>query len=248
MTDSGLTISLNNKPFGECEVYHSDDTLAFNCTPAKARWYMKNKVVTIINEEPLKIRFISESRCKSYNKADKCVCCGSSNNLTKHHIIPYCYGKYFIKGYKSNQTNRDIVVMCADCHSSYEQKANEFKDKIIKHYNISNSNYYSNDDLKSIRIVKYAQTLIKHYDKIPKNKIILLENEIKKYYNIDNLSNEKLQEISNVKKYTRNHGKIIISKIKDLNKFVEIWRLHFIKNTNCKYLPKNYNISSDENK
>ena len=42
-------------------------------------------------------------------------------------------------------------------------------------------------------------------------------------------------------------GKIIISKIKDLNKFVEIWRLHFIKNTNCKYLPKNWKISYDKN-
>lgn len=246
-----MNTKINNKPFGDCDVFSPSGLLLFRCKYKRVKYYINNNTAVILNENPLKIKFLvipnKYEKITNHNLiSNKCICCGSEEYVTKHHVVPYCYSRYFKDRYIY-----DILPLCAKCHMTYEKKANELKLKISKQYNecIGGSQLIDNREL--ITIVKYSITLLDNRnDNIPKERIDLMKNEIKKYFKIKRLSKKKLEKISkiNIKISHKSHGEFIISQIKDKDEFYQMWRKHFIENMNCKYLPKNYNISSDENK
>ena len=49
----------------------------------------------------------------------------------------------------------------------------------------------------------------------------------------------------NLKVYNRTHGEIVVSKLTNIDSFIKEWRFHFIQNTECKFLPKNWSIDNE---
>ena len=56
------------------------------------------------------------------NRENKCVKCGPEESLCSHHVVPKVYRRWFPNEYK-DRNSHDIVVMCRDCHSDYENQA-----------------------------------------------------------------------------------------------------------------------------
>lgn len=50
---------------------------------------------------------------------NECVVCGGSENLTVHHVIPYCIKKYFLLDIKSHD-HRWCVLLCEEHHRQAE--------------------------------------------------------------------------------------------------------------------------------
>lgn len=66
---------------------------------------------------------------------NKCVCCGTTEYLTKHHVIPYMYRRLFHEKFKGN-SHHDVLPLCYQCHQDYELIADKFKIELSYEYNV----------------------------------------------------------------------------------------------------------------
>lgn len=248
--DHRYNVPKNRKIYGNCMVYSPDDILMFRCDEKRVNWYLIRDLADKISDEPISIKLKFKPKGlgmhdKNYGLSsipNKCVCCGSEEYLTQHHVVPYSYRKFFPIELKSNNFH-DILILCGDCHSRYEMKANELKEEIAIKYNVPVDGLKSDNNKDLVYYVKLAKTLL--FDKnIPMNKKNNLLKDIKNYFNIDYVDDKVLEKLSNLETNNtlKTHGEIVISKLTNIQEFIELWREHFINNNDCKYLPENWNI------
>lgn len=83
-----------------------------------------------------------KSSVKQFNDAyyqqkleNRCVCCGTTEYLTRHHVIPYMYRKHLHGKFKDNN-HHDVLPICYECHRKYELEADVFKLELAYQYNI----------------------------------------------------------------------------------------------------------------
>lgn len=234
--------------YGNYQVLSPDEILMFRCDEKKANWYLNRNLAEKNNENTIKLKFKPKG-LGNHNKGfglsemkNICVNCGKLNELNRHHVVPYCYRKYFPLEIKSHNFH-DVLSLCVDCHESYERKADELKEKLAIKYDAPiNGEVEKADNL--IKYIKIAKTLYGDTSTIPSGRIELLKKDIKSFFGIKRLSKARLKKISEIKStiIRKTHGEIVISQVNDVQKFVEMWREHFITNNECKHLPENWNI------
>lgn len=66
---------------------------------------------------------------------NRCVCCGTTEYLTRHHVIPYMYRKHLHGKFKDNN-HHDVLPICYECHRKYELEADVFKLELAYQYHI----------------------------------------------------------------------------------------------------------------
>lgn len=235
--------------YGNCCVLSPEGILMFRCNEKKANWYLSRSLATVISNYPLTIKLnFKPNGLGNHNKnyglsemENKCVNCGTEKSLTKHHVIPISYRRYFPNELKSHNFH-DVLLMCADCHETYERKADELKQKISIEYDSPLNGVVIKCELG--KYVKMSNSLLKN--NLPKSRKKELIKSIKFKFNIKRLTKKKLEMISKIKSETSTitHGEMVMSKISDLNSFIKMWRQHFIENNDLKYLPKNWDITN----
>lgn len=248
-------VDKDRKIYGNCQVLSPDGILMFRCDEKKAKWYLNRNLGIIVSESPLTVKLnFTPKGLGNHNKSfglsemgNKCVTCGNEEYLTRHHVVPYCYRRYFPIELKSHNFH-DVLSLCADCHDSYERKADELKEKIAKEYNIpvNGELFVENKDL--IAFVKMSSTLINpDISNIPKERILWMKNQIKEYFGIKRLDKRRLENISHIKTMAlkKTHGEVVISKIDNIQNFIEMWRSHFLEHNDCKHLPKDWSVKTD---
>lgn len=67
---------------------------------------------------------------------NRCVICGTSEHLTKHHVIPSMYRRYFHNRFKSNN-HHDVLPLCYECHRQYELEADILKEELLQEYGVT---------------------------------------------------------------------------------------------------------------
>jgi len=247
------TVTKDRKIYGNCQVISPEGHLMFRCESKKANWYLKRDLAEVIGNDPLIIRLKFEpnglgNHNKSYGTQEmenRCVVCGSYEFLTRHHVVPICYRKYFPIEMKSHSFH-DVLSVCAICHEEYEKFAFQFKTELSNKYNAPiNGELVDNRDILKIR--KIASCLSGDISRIPKSRINKMKQDIRCYFSWKRISKKRLESILNIpiQIYKRTHGEIIVSSIVDLDIFIKEWRKHFIENNDCKYLPQNWSIDNE---
>ncbi len=246
------SISSKNPLYGNCKVLSPDNILMFRCHFKKANWYIKRDLADIIKEEPLtiKLKFSPQglgNHGKTYGLSEIkniCVNCGSSEELTRHHVVPYCYRKFLPDNIKSHNFY-DVLSLCVDCHIQYEYKANEYKNILAEKYNAPiNGDYSLNRDL--VKLKRLASCLLNESINVPKNRIKEIKEIIKNKLNIKRLTKRRILDILDSKSFSlkRTHGQMVINQIDNIDEFIISWRKHFIENNKCEFLPKNWSINN----
>jgi len=241
----------SNLIYGNCCVLSPDDILMFRCNTKKVNWYLNRGLASIVNNDPLtiKLNFIPNglgNHNKGYGLSkmhNKCVNCGIEEGLTKHHVVPISYRKFFPEEIKSHNFH-DVLPMCVDCHETYERKADEFKKELSSIYDAPLDGLVTDKSDVPVKYIKMAIALIKD-SKIPNRRRRDMKNKIKSKFNIKRLTRNKIKKISEIKStiIKKTHGEIVVSKLSDISLFIESWRSHFIKNNECNYLPEDWNIN-----
>lgn len=240
----------DRKIYGNCQVFSPDDILMFRCDEKRINWYLNKGLAELICYNPLSIRLNFEPNgLGNHNKifgltemVNKCVNCGTSEFLTRHHVVPFCYRKQFPLRLKSHNFH-DVLSMCVSCHENYERKADELKISLAKKYKAPVGGEIEKS--KEVKYIKISRTLLSDTSAIPKNRLDSLKSEIKSYYGINRLTLSRLKRISEIKTIVRKtHGEIVFSKIDNIQDFVEMWRTHFIENNSCQFLPKNWSVKT----
>ena len=122
------------KIYGNCKVLSPDGLLMFRCQEKKINWYLKRDLAQIVNLDPLTIKLNFEPNgLGNHNKVyglgemdNLCVVCGNNIEITRHHVVPICYRRFFPIEKKSHNFH-DVLSVCADCHENYEYYAFKFK-------------------------------------------------------------------------------------------------------------------------
>ncbi len=251
---------LKTPQYGNCQVLSPDGQLMFKCGQKKINWYLKRNLGVLISHDPLVIQlsfipkgvghindpyFLQEMK-------NRCVVCGSEDDLTRHHIVPLFYRKHFPAIFKEHRSY-DVMALCWTCHRKYEAVALDFKEQLAKEHGISlhgEGGKYNKELGKAVCAVK---ALEKHGDKIPKDRQLLLLDIIKSYLNKEDLIDEDLVFLGKKKRSDLfdqtsyiHHGKKVVGEIGDdsaeLEKFVKRWRLHFIEEMKPQFLPKDWTV------
>src|ERR1035437_6893146 len=136
------TVPRKKKVYGNVLVLGPDNTPLFRCGEKKAKFYIKKDLVEFIHQasptQPLilRLKFQPGGNGHAHDepyflalKYNRCVVCGDMEKLTRHHIIPYMYWRYFPKWVRVHN-EYDLVALCTECHDTYEVVASVLKDKI----------------------------------------------------------------------------------------------------------------------
>ncbi len=123
-----------------------------------------------------------------------------------------------------------------------------YKKEIAKIYNAPiNGDLISN---RKIQKIKGLFLCISENRNIPSKRIKEIKNEIKNELGIKKITKNLTNRWINSKSSTpvvcvKTHGEMVVNQLKNISNFVKEWRIHFVNNTNPKFLPENWSIDHE---
>lgn len=206
-----------------------DGEILCRASAKRTHWYIARGLASVVCEEPtiIQLNFEPKGRgCSNKafyldNKEDRCVNCGQQEKLTRHHIVPKCFRRFFPEKTKSHDFH-DVVPLCIDCHSAYEVEASKFKGQIYKELNVK--------EKKRNKICGYIKTLERHRESLPIERIEYLEKSI-------------IEEQISIEKEA--FGKKVVEKLDNLQEFVVRWRKHFLETMEPKFMPDGWDVNNE---
>lgn len=254
--------------YQNCAVYSPDGELMFRCAVKRARWYLKRDLAVILSDDPLRIRLTFEPQGRGHAgnayylapKKNRCVVCGREDRLTKHHVVPLCYRKFFPEDLKSH-TSYDVFLVCADHHEEYEEHAWNFKVELGEEYSAPVNKPKQKAEAEPLdkefaRACKAASALERHGHQIPDARKRELEAVIAGYAEEGESAEEtknrlvayrsarydKKEDTTNADSET---WMKVVERVEDLGNFIRRWRRHFVDNMNPQYLPDHWEVEKD---
>lgn len=239
--------------YGNCRVENPDGIHIFNCGDKKAQWYLKRNLAKKINEEPLVIRltFIPNGQGHAADsfylqkRQNNCVCCGREEEMTKHHVVPYMYRRFFPDHLK-NHTAYDILPLCHSCHEDYEIFAQQLKTEIAIELSVMKEDVKVVDfELKNVCMA--ASALLLHRDLIPSVRYEYLMDIVRKYYGHHEVTTAELEEASHLRYNTKRdtykpEGQAVVESLDSIEAFVKRWRRHFITTMFPQHMPEHWTV------
>lgn len=225
----------------------------FVCHRKKAMWYVTRGLATEIQADPLVVRLNFEPNGPGHSgdpfflqtRENLCVRCGKRRQLTRHHVVPYCYRRYFPDVLKSH-SSMDILPICEDCHEEYECHANLLKREIAAEMGLPPHICGVHVDSARIRALGFARTLTGvHKDKIPTDRKQIMMQVIRDYYGAGSDEDHMNRALAEPYENLRVLGHVpvekrIVERLSDLHSFVVRWRKHFIETMQPKHMPPHW--------
>ena len=242
---------LTKKPYDNCTMYDPNGLFLCRCNENKAKWYLSRNLAKKIKEDPLEIMLtfvpkgVGNRGDEFYleKRENKCVVCGTEENLSKHHIVPQCYRRHFPSDNKDHSSH-DVVLLCPKCHHSYERFADKLKNEFAENFKAPLHNKINKRIRRRRQVTGFAYNILRH-NTIPLDKKEIMMQEIRGYLKKELVTQEDLIRLANLGKepfFDYNHGRTVVKKLKDLENFVITWRQHFYDIMKPKFMPKNWDI------
>lgn len=236
--------------FDNCIIQAPDGQNLSRCGKKKVKWYLNQELAHLVNEEnPTIIRLNFEpSGREGVNdpllmdgKPNICVVCGTDEDLTRHHIVPYSFIKYMQVKYKVDII-RDIFPLCETCHNKYEKHSNHKRAEIAEEMGIDVSGITPGETRRIHHAVGAASALLKYVDKIPEEHQERLWEIVREFSGKEDLDEVDLHQIQTYKVTERpdyiNFSRRVAEAVENYNEFARGWREHFVETMEPKYMPK----------
>lgn len=240
-----------NSLYGNCVVM-AGDVAMFRCDQERMDWYVSNGLATVVSMDPPVLRLNFKPKGLGHagdpyflqEFKNRCVVCGIEEGLSHHHIVPYCYRRFFPKeSYEYGRWFYDVLLLCLECHHSYEHRAHELKITIAHEHGVQpwGTSTLTRDE---VLIMKAAAALDRHQDKMPPEKRRKFEDILKAYLGKDVLGPEDPVDVFETIRagiVTTPAAQIIVAQLKDVDDFAIRWRKHFLRHMKPAYLPDLWN-------
>ena len=241
----GIQENTNNL-YGSYAMLHPTGKVMCYCSRRKANWYI-DKQLAVWKDSPDDKVFQLLFEPQGYGKAslnyylqpleNKCVVCGSLENLTKHHVVPYMFRSQFPKKLK-NHNSHDILMLCVDCHTTYERFADDFKIELANNNGHVTQNSKMSMEERYNKKILSAKTLI---NRINSGELTNIPEEvIVKTMAIANLPFKEVPYVPRNEWTTVLINKLVVDN--KLHEFMQSWRQHFIDHAKPQFLPKHWDI------
>lgn len=219
----------------------------------KLRWYLNMGLADMVCDSPptIRLRFEPSGRQGLEDpllldgKPNICVVCGTTENLTRHHIIPYCFIKHMALEYKVDII-RDIFPLCRSCHNDYESKSMEKRQKMADELGVP-LNGIATENIRKVRhAMGAAVALLKHADKMPEKRREELLGVVRELVGKQDITREDLESVRKYRITERedfiHFSKFVASNVTDYNEFAKEWRTHFVETMRPQYMPDKWKI------
>jgi hypothetical protein len=235
--------------YGNWTVEAPNGQVLFRCNEKKANWYLSRGLAALRDKKTMRLTFDprgpGDSRVEHLldDRHEICVVCGKTNGLSRHHVVPHCYRRFFPEADKS-RNSFDVMPLCVKCHDEYEQVAMILKKSLAGKYDAPLSRTMSAEDKEAYRISSVARALVK-CDKIPATKRVsmleIISSKIGKP--ISEITHDDLEAIPPPPRVsmTAPHGQVIVEKM-GVKKIGMLWRQHFMAEMEPKFLPRYWHI------
>lgn len=225
--------------FDNISLLAPDDHLLARISRDRAEWYLERELAEKLGEDTVRLLFEPKGR-KVYSKYEvepkehKCVVCGTDQELTRHHVVPYRFRKYLPEEYK-NRSIFDILPVCRPCHNDYHSAADVFIIGIFKQFNVVDRR----KEIKSIR--NCVSTLSRHYDKIPEDRKTSLIARVEEHTG-NPLDMDKLHELMEelLVEESLCLPDLDLIGMYEVTAFIRMWRRHFVDTMEPKHLSQTW--------
>lgn len=247
--------------YHNCQLLAPDGEILCTCDPKKANWYVAKEIGDIVSEDPLtvKLRFepkrrpILDNSYYTLNKDNMCVTCGATDALVRRNVVPHDYRRFFPLVMKDH-TSHDVLLLCPECHSKSEKYAAHLREELSEE---CDAPVGVKDDVKVhssslFRKVKSAaRALLSNAETLPTERREELEELVKNYFEVSELTPEKLKEASEMRVTTDNksylpHGLKVVKWFSYKGGLIELekkWREYFLTTMQPSYLPEQWSIN-----
>lgn len=182
----GSLINHRKTVYDNCGIYAPDGDLLSYISERKAKWYISHNLAVQVSDNPLCIKLLFEPKNRSQpsepimHKKNMCVECATTEMLTRHHIVPYCFRILMSKSYSSHNSY-DLAVMCRKCHNQYEIEAAKLKTILIQQFVPSYKTEMDKDFCKGkniiLKIRKDENTLTEIHRSVLYQKLEVIKNK-----------------------------------------------------------------------
>lgn len=250
----------NKSFYHNCQLQAPDGEPLCVCNTKKINWYLNKNLAVKIQDDPLIIRLTFEPAGRPildnvyyiHEKENCCVVCGKSNSFIKKNVVPHEYRKYFPSIMKDHLSH-DVLLLCVRCHKRSNAYDLMLRQQLVKECNAplgSQDNVKFQTDPIKLKVHSAAKALVRCRSSLPENRINELEELIKNFYQIEEITPEILEEGVNINtKFTNqnyiSHGQKVVqymSKIGGLIAFETRWRKHFLDTMKPQYLPSMWSV------
>lgn len=244
--------------YGNCQVLSPDGVLMFLCTPKKMRWYLDNHLARVVagNKTPtIQLTFNPKGSGHAGEyfylmpRQNKCVVCGNTKDLTRHHVIPQCYRKHFPISLKKG-VSHDVVATCVKCHAKAEREYDILKVELAKSYSAPLNGIGLTFDHDLDRAQRALKTLMWYKDKLPPMRVEMLEERVELYLGISlsEAPSHVIHDLLNAptswkEPWFKTHGELVIRQLKgDYEWFICMWRSYFLDHMKPNFMPEGWAV------
>jgi exonuclease 3'-5' domain-containing protein 2 len=194
---------VKNQAYSNCRILSASGALIAHCDRSKALWYLSRGLAShvsgslkrgpvpasapdCVEEEPLTVllTFRPEERrdgsdferlASPVPRRNRCVVCGTEQTLSRYHLVPRSYQKFFKVQYKAKQST-DIVLLCVDCHEVANRHVMALKLRIAAEYSAPLQGEGLVVPTRTERaVVKSASALLRGVDRVPSPRVAELQ-------------------------------------------------------------------------
>lgn len=238
--------------YGNCSCLAPTGEILFRCDQRKMDWYLEKQLATQVDAFTFQLKFEPQGSGHQgdpfflQERENRCVVCGTEEKLTRHHIVPYCYRKFFPK-VLIPYGPYDVMMLCLLHHKAYEVFAREFRQELSTEYNVpftAEIISYPHDNAVRARAISAAFALSRYKVQIPEKRQEQLCNSIRTYLQKTEILQTDFEDLmhlgKNIKTVSIPHGKLIMDVVTDLDAFMCRWRQHFVETMQPQFLPKHW--------
>jgi hypothetical protein len=225
------------------------------CDKKRADWYLDRGLAERLPDgNSIRLTFEPSGREGSelsLGRENKCVVCGSTESLTKHHVVPRCYRVWFPLHMKQHNSY-DLHAMCLDCHSKYEAEAYLVRLSLAEKHKAPMD--VSTVDILAMRARGAARTLLKYSQKIPAARREVLLGTVRAYLGKDDVGVDDLSDLSGLDvcfhwEGQKLHAQMVMESVVASggeHEFIVMWRKHFVDRMAPRFLPTKWDVYNKE--
>jgi hypothetical protein len=236
-------------PYSNCLLVSPEDILMCRCARKKADWYVSRGLGVVISEDPYTVKLTFTPNGLGNHGDDfylsprenNCVVCGTKEDLTRHHCVPYCFRRHFPENYKSH-TSHDVLLVCESCHRRYEIEATRIKSDMVRP--VGRDSEVENQTRREWFAWKAARAITMHLDNLDGERFEKLFERLEDYFGED-FTAEEVHDFANQPTPLMTifyDWEGYVAQLADLNDFIRFWRQHFVDFMNPKFLPDHWSV------
>lgn len=225
-------LKFNNTPYGNYEMLSKDGNFLAYTNLKRMDWYLSRDLAHKVTEHKYQLNFESKDGNSSRDRSDyykirlenKCVVCGTNEELTKHHVVPSQYRRLLPDKYKS-RGSFDVLSICHSHHRAYELEATKFNLVLLAKYGLEDY------DRTNQRIMRSHSTLKFFSDVMPEKK------RLEYIEFLTETLNDSIENILKIESFEfPSSAQMVMDKVDNVENFIVMWREHFVETAEPEHL------------